>query len=121
MLIFDLMGFVYGYNVLYFRSISKNGEDIKFQILASAEIPILCIPEKIENNGGQMSVISEKLDPGGGVSFQVSAMRDGNSEVTDREEDAAEETDHEDVLNKVLVTNSWSSDSCLNKILSTPR
>ena len=48
-------------------------------------------------------------------------MRDGNSEVTDREEDAAEETDHEDVLNKVLVTNSWSSDSCLNKILSTPR
>ena len=66
--------------------------------LAQVEISVLSILEKIKDNGGQTVVFSQKLVPNGELSFQVSAMRDGNNEP-----DHEEHTEDNEVMVKVNI------------------
>ena len=78
------------------RSTYKMNEvDVK-KTLAIAEVPVLSIQEGIKDNGGQMAVYSQKLEPNGNLSFQVFAMNND-----DDHGDNTEETDHS-VMVKVI-------------------
>ena len=61
--------------------------------LAKVEVSVLSILEKIKDNGGQTAVFTQKLVPNGDLSFQVSAMSDGNHEPD--HEEHTEDTEQE--------------------------
>ena len=71
-------------------SIFKNEEYLESKVLAIAEVPVLSIQERINDNGGQTAGFSQELRPNGQLSFQVLAM----SHDDDDHEEHAEETDH---------------------------
>ena len=69
---------------------------MEVKTLAKVEVSVLSILEKIKDNGGQTVVFAQKLVPNGDLSFQVSAMSDGNNDP-DHEEHT------EDPDNEVMV------------------
>ena len=66
---------------------------MEVKTLAIVEVSVLSILEKIKDNGGQTAVFTQKLVPHGDLSFQVSAMSDGNHEPD--HEEHTEDTEHE--------------------------
>ena len=83
------------------------GEDVEVKkTLAIAEVPVLSIQEWIKDNGGQMAVCSQKLEPTGDLSFQVFAMNND-----DDHGDNTEETDHS-VMAKVILKDWIRNTNC---------
>ena len=66
---------------------------MEVKTLAKVEVSVLSILEKIKDNGGQTVVFAHKLVPNGDLSFQVSAMSDGNNDPD--HEEHTEDTEHE--------------------------
>ena len=66
---------------------------MEVKTLAKVEVSVLNILEKIKDNGGQTAVFTQTLVPHGDLSFQVSAMSDGNLEPDPEEH--TEDTEHE--------------------------
>ena len=75
------------------RSFHRNDEYMEVKTLAKVEVSVLSILEKIKDNGGQTAVFTQTLIPSGDLSFQVSAMSDGNNEPDQEEHN--EDTEHE--------------------------
>ena len=75
---------------------------MEVKTLAKVEVSVLSILEKIKDNGGQTAVFTQKLVPHGDLSFQVSAMSDGNHEPD--QEEHTEDTEQEAMV-KVNILN----------------
>ena len=82
---------------------------MEVKTLAKVEVSVLSILEKIKDNGGQTVVFSQKLVPNGELSFQVSAMRDGNNDP-----DHEEHTEDNEVMVKVnILILGWTHSSTI--------
>ena len=82
---------------------------MEVKTLAKVEVSVLSILEKIKDNGGQTVVFSQKLVPNGDLSFQVSAMRDGNNDP-----DHEEHTEDNEVMVKVnILILGWTHSSTI--------